>query len=141
MYGWDTFRLTDATKKGRACQKGGKLKDVAKICCIEGSPIACPRLSRTVIEAYKVALASSEIQYDISESAETRLPNPAAKMKTPWYCEFQLISNAGVILPRGSNLLVGASPMAKEPMHMSRTLTLTIIKSMASGRTLHSFRR
>ncbi len=48
-----------------------------------GSPIAWPTLSRTTIDAYAVAFALSEIQYEMSDNADTRLPNPAAKTKTP----------------------------------------------------------
>ena len=77
-----TFALTAATKKGMACQKDGSRNDAANICCIPGSPIMWPVLSSDVIAAYKAALELSDIQYDVSESAETLLPNPDAKMKT-----------------------------------------------------------
>lgn len=50
---------------------------------MEGSPTAWPRLSRTTIAAYNVAFASSAIQYETRDRAETLLPNPAAKINTP----------------------------------------------------------
>jgi hypothetical protein len=76
-------KLTAAKKNGIAVQKGESLIEAAKICAIIGSPIACPRLSRTTIAANSVAFASSDIQYETRESAETLLPNPAANINTP----------------------------------------------------------
>lgn len=72
-----------SNKEWHSLPEWGNPNDAAKICCIEGSPMAWPKLSRTTIEAYKVAFASSAIQYDTSERANTLLPNPAATMKTP----------------------------------------------------------
>jgi hypothetical protein len=46
--------------------------------------------------AYKVAFASSEIQYDTRDKANTLLPNPAAKIKTPWEVQQILTLSGGV---------------------------------------------
>jgi hypothetical protein len=42
---------TAAKKNGIAVQKIGNFMDEAKICAINGSPIACPILSKTTIPA------------------------------------------------------------------------------------------
>ena len=49
-----------------------------------------------MIEAYRVALVSSEIQYDTSDRALTLLPNPEANMNTPSNYQFEIL-NYGVL--------------------------------------------